>query len=183
MVKNLPHLSQPFKRRLFMNNRKPFTLVGIALSVVIALGTQANAQEKKITKKDVPVAVVSAFEKAYPDAKVKGYSTETEDGKTTFEIESLQGKLALDVAYLPDGTPVEIEEEVAAGSLPAVVKAAVKSNFSNGKIAKAEKKTVGTVVTYEMRVKTSKKTAEVEIDPSGAIIKKANKGGEKEERD
>ncbi len=166
-----------------MNRLNRLTIVIIALSAVIAFGIQASAQEKKITKKDVPQAVISAFQKAYPDAKVKGYSTETENGKTTFEIESYQGKMTLDVAYLPDGTVTEIEEGVAAGSLPDAVKTAVKTNFPKGKIAKAEKKTVGTVVTYEMKITTGKKSAGVEIDPSGKVIKKAKEGAEKEEKE
>jgi hypothetical protein len=162
-------------------NRLGRVVVGsIALIVVFALGIEARAQEKKITKKDVPQAVISAFEKAYPNAKVKGYSTETEEGKTYFEVESYQGKLTLDVSYLSDGTVAEIEEGVTAGSLPDAVKAAVKSNYPKGKIAKAEKKTVGTSVTYELKVTSGKTSAGVEVDPSGKILKKSKSGDEKD---
>jgi hypothetical protein len=155
-----------------------------ALCLILFLGiiSQATAQEKKITKKNVPAAVLSAFEKAYPKAKVKGYSTEKENGKITFEVESMQGKLILDVAYLPDGTATEIEEGVAAKDLPAPVLDAVKAKYAKGKIAKAEKKTVGNVVTYELSVTAGKTHAGLEIDPSGKIIKES-KGTAKEEKE
>jgi hypothetical protein len=158
-------------------------VVCIALILVMALGIEASAQEKKMTKKDVPQAVISAFEKAYPKAKVKGYSTETEEGKTYFEIESHQGKMTLDVSYLGDGTVAEIEEGVAAGNLPDAVKAAVSTNYPKGKITKAEKKTVGTTVTYELKVATGKTRVGVEVDPSGQIMKKSKAGAEKEKND
>ncbi len=155
-----------------------------ALCFILFLGfaLQATAQEKKITKKDVPAAVLSAFQKAYPKAKVKGYSTETENGKTTFEVESMQGKMTLDVEYLSDGTATEVEEGLAAKDLPAPVLDAVKAKYANGKIAKAEKKTVGDVVTYELKVMTGKTHAGLEIDPSGKVIRES-KGSAKKEKE
>ena len=157
--------------------------ISVCLSLILGLALALSAQEKKITKKDVPAAVVSAFEKAYPKAKVKGYSTETENGKKYFEVESTIGKMTLDVSYLADGTAAEIEEGVTAGSLPDAVKATVKANFPKGTIAKAEKKTVGTVVTYEMNITTGKKSVGVEIDPTGKILNQSKADSEKEEKE
>jgi hypothetical protein len=163
-----------------MNRLARVVIGSTILIVVFALGIEARAQEKKITKKEVPQAVISAFEKAYPNAKVKGYSTETEEGKTYFEIDGYQGKLMLDVSYLPDGTAAEIEEGVTAGSLPDPVKAALKSNYPKGKIATPERKTVGTNVTYELTVKSGKTSVDVEIDPTGKILKKSKSSAEKD---
>jgi hypothetical protein len=165
-----------------MKSIRTMAVVRITLIVVFALAFIANAQEKKITKKDVPVAVLSAFEKAYPKAKVKGYSTETEDGKTYFEIESMQGKMNLDASYLPDGTVAEIESGVAVKNLPIPVKDAVKAKYPKGKIDKAEQKTVGAVVTFEIKVKVGKSIVGLEIDPSGKIIKESKAKAKKEEK-
>jgi hypothetical protein len=166
-----------------MNRLRKVAVVSIALIVVFVLGIDASAKEKKIAKKDVPAAVISTFEKAYPNAKVKGYSTETEEGKTYFEVESMVGKMTLDVSYLSDGTVAEIEEGITIGELPDAVKATIKANYPKGKIAKAEKKTAGTTVTYELKVKTGKTSAGMEIDPSGKILKKSKSGTEKKEKD
>jgi hypothetical protein len=166
-----------------MRNILKMFVAALCLILFFGIAVQATAKEEKITKKDVPASVLSAFQKAYPNAKVKGYSTETENGKTTFEVESMQGKMTLDVEYLPDGTATEIEEGVAAKDLPSAVTDAVKAKYAKGKIAKAEKKTVGTVVTYELKVTAGKTHAGLEVDPSGKIIKESKGKAKKEEKE
>lgn len=166
-----------------MNRLRSVAVVSLTMIVVFAFAIEARAQEKKITKKDVPQAVISAFEKAFPKAKVKSYSTETEDGKTVYEVESYQGRMTLDVSYLSDGTASEIEEGVTPGSLPEAVKVALKANYPGGKIARAERKTVGSDVTYEVRMTVGKNRVSVEIDASGKVVKKSKSGEEKEEKD
>lgn len=153
-----------------MKNIGHVALEGLTLLVSFILVVDAGAKEKKITKKDVPPAVISAFTKAYPKAVVKGYSTEAENGKTSYEVESMQGKMSLDVSYLADGTATEIEEGVPAKDLPDQVLKAVKTAYPRGNITRAEKKTTGTVVTYELRITTGKTHTGMEIDPSGKII-------------
>ena len=155
-----------------MNGFKGITVVSITLIFVFVSGIEANAKEKRIQKKDVPAAVISAFEKAYPNAKVKGFSTEAENGKTYFEVESSVEKMGLDVSYLSDGTVVEIEEQVTVESLPDAVKATLKTNFSKARVVKAEKKTVGSTVSYELKVTFGKSKSEVEIDPGGKVLRK-----------
>lgn len=163
-----------------MKGIRRMAVVSIALLVLFALSVEAGAKEKKITKKDVPSAVISTFTKAYPKAEVKGYSTETENGKTYYEVESMHGKMSLDVSYLADGTATEIEEGVAAKDLPNPVMGAVKAKYPKGKIAKAEKKTADTIVTYEIKVKTGKTHARLEVDPAGKIIKESKGSAKKE---
>ena len=138
------------------------SIVCVTLFLMIVAGIQARAQEKKISKKDLPRAVLSAFEQSYPNARIKGYSTEMEEGKTFYEIESMKDKMSLDVSYLSDGTVAEIEEGIAVGMLPDPVKASVKANFPRGKISRAEKKTVGDSVTYQLKMTTGRTSTEIE---------------------
>ena len=65
--------------------------VGSLAVVALALCPATVAGDQKLEKKDVPAAVITAFEKAYPGAAVKGYGKEVEKGKTHFEIESVDG--------------------------------------------------------------------------------------------
>jgi hypothetical protein len=130
------------------------------------------AQEKKISRKDVPAAVLSAFARAYPHAKIRGTSTEVEKGTTYYEIESVDGTQARDLLYLADGTVAEIEEVVAASALPAPVKTAVGNEFAKAKIAKAEKVTKGTDVSYEVHVTLGSKKGSVIVDASGKVLEK-----------
>lgn len=130
------------------------------------------AQEKKISKKDVPATVIAAFEKAYPKATVKGCAMEVENGTTYYEIESIDGKTKRDLLYLPDGTVAEIEQGVAVADLPAAVRAAINKEYPKGKIEKAEKTTKGSAVTYEMKIVSGKSRVEFVVDPAGKIVKK-----------
>ena len=140
---------------------------------VFAFGVLASAnedKEKQLAKNDVPAAVLSAFEKAYPKAVVKGYSQEEKDGKTVYEVESLEGKTHRDVSYLADGSLVVTEEVVAAKNLPAAVRQAVIKGHPKGKIALAEKITEGKTIEYEVVVADGKTKIEIKLDVSGKVL-------------
>lgn len=115
----------------------------------------------------VPGAVLEAFAKAYPNATIKGYSKETENGQVLYEIESEEGKTARDVTYSADGNVISVEETLDTSELPEGVKAALDTKFPGGKILKAEKVTKGAVVAYEFRIKHKGKKMEIVFDPEG----------------
>jgi len=138
---------------------------------VSLLAIAAVAQEKKITAKDVPAAVMKAFKTAYPNATIRGYAREKENGKVLYEIESREGTTTRDVLYNPDGTVAEIEESVAATDLPAEVQQAMKEKFPKAVITKAEKTTAGDKVTYEIVARQGKKRVTIEFDSSGKVLK------------
>jgi hypothetical protein len=138
----------------------------------LPVSSRLSAQEKKISKKDVPPPVLTAFEKAYPHATIRGTSTEVENGKTYFEIESMDGTRSRDILYNVDGTVAEIEEVVAVGTLPEAVRTAVGKEFPKAKIAKAERTTKGTDVSYEVHVSLGSNKGSVVVDPSGKVLEK-----------
>jgi hypothetical protein len=146
----------------------------------VAQEKKGEAGEKKIAKKNLPAPVMAAFQKAYPKATIKGASTEAEEGKTYYEIESLDGKVKRDLLYLADGTVAEIEETVAPADLPPPVKAAVTDKYPKGKISKAEMVTRGAVVAYDVVVKSGKTTVEMSIDPAGKVLKEKKAAVKKE---
>src|SRR5215469_11968368 len=59
-------------------------LVSAALSICLA-GSIANATEKKIAKNELPAAVQKAADAEAKGAAVRGYSTETENGRREYE--------------------------------------------------------------------------------------------------
>jgi uncharacterized membrane protein YkoI len=142
----------------------------IALAVSL-LAISAVAQEKKITAKDVPAAVISAFKTAYPNATIRGYAREKENGKVFYEIESREGTTTRDVLYNPDGTVAEIEESLAASDLPAAVQQAFKAKYPKAVITKAEKTTAGDKVSYEIVARQGKRKVTIEFDLSGRVLK------------
>jgi hypothetical protein len=117
----------------------------------------------------LPPAVLAAFKQAYPKAVIKNAAKETENGKTTWEVESTDGGLARDLVYNPDGTVVDIEEEVTVASLPAVVMATVKATYPKATITKAEKLIRGEKWTYELTLKGAAKPS-IELTPDGKVV-------------
>src|SRR5436853_6846887 len=91
-------------------------LIGVVVvALLFAMG--ASAQEKKIKKSDMPAAVQKAADEQSKGATVKGYSTEVEGGKTTYEVELTVNGHSKDVIMSPEGAAVEAEEEVTLDSL------------------------------------------------------------------
>jgi hypothetical protein len=66
--------------------------LGFVTVIVSLLSFTAFAQEVKLKKKQVPRAVISAFESAYPQATIRGFAREKENGKVYYEVESGEGQ-------------------------------------------------------------------------------------------
>src|SRR5437660_1050487 len=81
--------------------------------------TAATAQDKKLKRSDLPPAVGKTADAQSAGATVRGYSSETEDGQLEYEVALTVNGHGKDVAIAPDGTVLEIEEEVALAALPA----------------------------------------------------------------
>jgi uncharacterized membrane protein YkoI len=163
-----------------MKNGRFLSFLNAALiaMMVAYVPTAAKAQgEKKIAVKDLPAAVSAAFHKAYPHAKIRGASTEQENGTTYYEVESVDGKVKRDLLYTVDGTCVEIEETIAARALPDAVSKSLKREFPEGKILKAERKTEHQTLTYELAVQSGKDRWEVVFDPAGKVVEKSKRKG------
>jgi uncharacterized membrane protein YkoI len=145
--------------------------VALIIMSVSLLAVSVVAQEKKITARDVPAAVMSAFRTAYPNATIRGYAREKENGKVFYEIESREGTTTRDVLFNPDGTVAEVEESVAASDLPAEVQQAFKEKYPKAVISRAEKTTAGDKVSYEIVARQGKRKVTLEVDSSGRVLK------------
>jgi len=161
------------------------SIVILALLACACNVDSAYAQKKgKFTAKDLPAAVSTAFQKAYPKAKILGASTETEKGVKYFEIESQDGSMRRDLLYTQDGKVYETEETIAPGDLPEAVKAALSKELPHAKILKAEKTARESAVAYDMSVTVKGKKYSISIDPAGKILEKKAAGkSEKEEEE
>lgn len=166
-----------------MPTNRLVTPVAIAICAMILSAVTIHAGEEKIAKKDLPREVLSAFEKAYPKASIKGLSREEEGGSVFYEIESLDGKTARDILYTSDGKMAEIEEAIAVKQLPVAVKAAATKGYPKGKIVKAEKVIRESVVEYELHISVGKAKHEIVVDPAGNVVKHETKDAGEEEED
>jgi len=146
-----------------------FGRVALITMAVMLLGFPAAAQEKKITANQVPAAVIAAFKNSYPNATIRGYAQEKENGKVFYEIESREGTTQRDVLYNADGTVAEVEESIPATDLPADAQQAIKQKYPRAVIILAEKTTAGDTVGYEVSLRNGKQRIGMEFDSSGKI--------------
>jgi uncharacterized membrane protein YkoI len=117
----------------------------------------------------LPAPITAAFKKAYPAATIRGTAKETEDGKTVYEVESLDNGKARDLMYNADGTVISIEEEMNAADLPAPVTAALTKLYPKATITVAEKVTEGKTIEYELTLKGAPKSS-VAFFPDGKLV-------------
>lgn len=128
----------------------------------------AAAARPAVTTK-LPATVEAAFRKAYPFAKIRNVSHETENGQEQYEIESLDSGLRLDVNFRPDGALLVEEREVAAADVPAAVTAAIAARYPKATQVLREKVTEGASVLYEIGLKGAPVKA-VQLTPEGKWV-------------
>lgn len=140
------------------------------------------AEEKVLSAKQVPQAIHEAFQKAYPAAQDAGYSEETRDGKTAYEVEFKNQGKKLAATYSAEGALIESEEEIKTAELPEAVVSEIKKAHPHATMKEAEKVLTpdGTVSGYEVEIVDGKKRLELEFDASGAVVKKADEKDGKE---
>ena len=140
--------------------------------VIAALGGAAAAAEKKLQMKDLPPAVQKTVQEQTKGAEIKGLSTETEKGKTTYEVETMVNGKHRDFLVDVKGAVTEVEEETALDSIPSAAKAAIEKKAAGGKIGMVETMTRGGATFFEADY-TSKagKTLEVLVKPDGTEVK------------
>ncbi len=155
----------------------------VVLTVIFTASLNLFAQDKKISEKNVPAAVMGAFHKAFPKAVIKGTSIETEKGKKNFEIESLEGSKHIDLLITPAGKITEVEETIQADQLPTNIMKTLGSKFKGFKIEKAEKVTHGAVSNYELVIESKSGKHEVKLNEAGKLLKTEKVGKESDPAD
>jgi hypothetical protein len=128
----------------------------------------ASAQEKKVKRSDLPPAVEKTVAAQSSGAVIRGFSREKENGQTYYEAEMIVNGHSKDILIDPNGTVVEVEEQVTIDSLPADVKAGLTAKAGSGKILKVESiKKRDKLVAYEAKVDLNGKHSEVQVGPDG----------------
>ena len=155
--------------------KSQYIMSAVLIAVPMIFG-QASASEKELKKDQVPKAVISAFEKAFPNAKELEFEEELFEGKTAYEVEYKRDGKEYEFLYSPEGVLLQKEEEVDVKTLPDPVIQAILKAHPKAKIKEAEKliKPDGTVTGYEVEIKVAGKELELELDVSGKILETEN---------
>ena len=140
----------------------------VSAFIVVVVTATAYAQERKLTRAQLPPAVEKTVAAESQGATIKGFSTEVEKGKRLYEAELEINGRSTDISMDRNGNIVEVEEEVTMDSLPATVQDALKQRAGAGTIGKIESLSKnGKLVAYEAHVKTGAKRSEIQVGPNG----------------
>lgn len=146
------------------------TTIIAAISMAIS-ALPATAQEKKISRSELPVAVEKTVSQQTKGATIRGFSRETENGKTIYEAELTVDGHSKDVSMDENGTVVEVEEQISLESLSPAVRESLALKAGKGKIAKVESLTKqGKLVAYEAKVQLNGKKSEIQVGPDGQAL-------------
>src|SRR5882672_512184 len=143
------------------------------LVIAIAIFSTVSAAQlyaQKVQLKDLPPAVRATVEAESKNATLKGISSEKENGKTVYELETLVNGRTRDLMIDSAGKVYVVEEQLDVDKAPAPVKAALEAK---GKIVALESVVENGKTHYEGQVLTraGKKVA-IELDADGKPIKK-----------
>ena len=140
----------------------------ILMATTLAIAGNASGQEKQIQRSELPPAVEKTVAAQTQGATIRGFSMETEKGKTYYEVAMTANGLGKDVSMDANGNVVEVEVEVPFDSLPPAVKAGLTTQAGKGTIGKVESLTKsGKLVAYEAHVITGTKKSEIQVGPDG----------------
>jgi hypothetical protein len=138
----------------------------IAAACAVLAASPLAAQERTVAASRVPAVVREAFRRAWPAATVVKYSTEMENGRMIYEVESREGAVHRDLNIAADGTILETETQLTPAQLPAAVRAAAEIN--GARINVAEMVVVGRDTTYEVTIRGRR--GEVKLTKEGRPI-------------
>ena len=138
--------------------------------LIAAAALTVSADEKKITNEEVPAAVQDSFSKSFPNAHIKRYTSDQENGKPVFEVDSIRDKKTLDVSFTTMGDILKSEEGIDTGELPPAVTNAVHRMFPQATVKRAEKMTRGSNSFFEVALRNAPKK-EVLFAPDGKLAK------------
>jgi uncharacterized membrane protein YkoI len=141
------------------------------VAVVGGLSTQALAKDREVKQSEVPAAVMKTVTARYPNAQPSRFSTESEEGKTVYEVNLDVGGRATELSVAADGTVVSEEQRLEVGELPASVKSGLSSSsFAQAKILRAEKEQKGGATNYELLIEQGGKRSELVFNAEGKLV-------------
>ena len=124
---------------------------------------------QKITEKDVPVPVKTAFNNKFPGATDIKWEKEN---KKELEANFKMNNADVSANFGLDGTWVETETTIPASELPVAVTTAVNTKYPGAVYGRTEKiEKPGGKILYEVNITVNNKKKELELNPEGVIVR------------
>jgi hypothetical protein len=144
----------------------------IAVVAGIAPAATTAQAESHVSCNTLPAAVLSHAKSEAGDATIRGCVKEKENGKLTYEVETLKDGRSRDIEFDASGSVLEIEQEVTGSSVPVAVSAAIATAAKGGKAGKIESVTRGgAIASYEATITRQGQRHEVAFSPQGTPVK------------
>jgi hypothetical protein len=168
------HTIDQTRKDQIMKTITSFTILLIAMFTFSLVSCEKAEQEKTVSQKEVPQAVLKAFNDSYPGATIMEYSEETEDGEKYFEISCEFAGRKIDAVYHPDGSVSAIEEVIPIEALPQAVQQAIAREVPQFSIKLAEKIDKAGETLYEVKILNTQdqKTYELQFSDMGKLLEK-----------
>ena len=123
---------------------------------------------QKITEKDIPAPVKTAFSNKFPTATNVKWEKEN---KTELEANFKINNTDVSANFSLDGSWVETETTIPANELPAAVTNTVNTKYPGAVYGRTEKIEKPGKTLYEVNITVKGKKKELELDPNGVIVK------------
>ncbi len=120
----------------------------------------------------LPDAVLSHAKAEAEGATIRGCVKEKEDGKLTYEVETVKDGRSRDILLDASGSVFEVEQEVTPDRVPAAVADATAKAAHGGKVGMIESVTRGdAIASYETTITSKGQRREVAFTPQGVPVK------------
>jgi hypothetical protein len=151
--------------------RKETVSMWLALVIVMGFAASSNGQDKPIRKTALPRVVLKTADEQSKGATVRGYATDTEDGKLEYEVQMTVDGHGKDVSIDPSGNVLEVEEQVLVDKLPTEVREGLQKRAGHGRLIRVESIVKrGQLVAYEAQVLDGSRKSEVQVGPQGQTL-------------
>ncbi len=149
--------------------------VMILIAIIACVVTYADKQEKQPLPDEIKVTI----SELYPEATIEEVKLERE-GLEVYEVELEQADLEFELTIAPDGTLVEVEDEIAIDELPDAVKSAIAQAAAGAQIEEVKREVTYYIVTlkkleipettYEAEFIENGKEVEIEFAADGTVL-------------
>ena len=154
-------------------SRTSLAIIATAFLAGIAAAAAIPARaESRVSCDTLPARVLSRAKSEAGDATIHGCVKDKENGKVTYEVETLKDGKSRDFVLDASGSVIEVEQEVTDGSVPPAVSDAIARAAQGGKVGKIESVTRGgAIASYETTITRNGQRREVAFSPQGTPVK------------
>jgi hypothetical protein len=141
------------------------------VALLAAAGVPPAHAESHVPCHTLPDAVLRHAKAEAESATIRGCVKEKENGKLTYEVETVKDGRSRDILLDASGAVLEVEQEVTADSVPAAVADAIAKAAHGGKVGMIESVTRGgAIARYETTITSKGQRREVAFTPQGAPV-------------